>query len=281
MDIKDLIVFLEVAEEGNLSRAARKLNYVQSNVTMKIKQLEEELGTPLFYRNGKGVDVNTNGEILLPYAKQILQLVNEAVRSVQSNAERPMGTMKIGSTESTAAVRLPTILAQYCFAYPEVEVILETHTTDELIRLVVERKLEGAFVAGEAHHPDINSFLFHEEELTLISKDPLTSIHEVNGKNLLVFSHGCSYRKRLEAWLQEEKVVPNRILEFGTIEAIIGCVKAGIGTAVMMKEIIKENSSLAFTPLPETYSNIPTNFITRKDVLLSAALRKFLEFVKK
>lgn len=282
MDIKDLTVFLEVAEEGNLSRAARKLNYVQSNVTMKIKQLEEELGAPLFYRNGKGVEVNANGETLLPFAKQIIHLMNDAVHSVQSNAVKPKGMLKIGSTESTAAIHLPMILADYCTAYPEVEIIIETHTTDELIQCILERKLDGAFIAGETYHQEITSFLFKEEELILISKEPLSSVEELNEISILVFSHGCSYRKRLEEWLQKEKVLPKRILELGTIEAIIGCVKAGIGTAVILKAIVKEDdSSLVFMPLPEAYAKVPTNFITRKDVFISAALSKFVECVKK
>lgn len=281
VDIKDLIVFKEVAEEGNISRAAKNLNYVQSNVTMRIKQLEEELGAPLFYRNGKGVSLNANGEILLTYAKQIIYLIEQSIKSVQSNATQPLGTLKIGSTESTAAVRLPPILASYYETYPEVELILETHTTDELIQLVLERKLEGAFVAGEVHYPDLTSTLFREEELILISNQPLTSIQDLNKMSLLVFSHGCYYRNMLEKWLREEGVYPKRVLEFGTIEAIIGCVKAGMGIAVMMKAIVKgHDHSLTLTPLPEQYSKVPTTFITRKDVLYSAALRTFIEMIR-
>lgn len=281
MDIKDLIVFKEVAEERNISRAARNLNYVQSNVTMRIKQLEDELGIPLFYRNGKGVDLTTNGEILLTYAKQIIHLMEQSIKSVQSNATKPLGTLKIGSTESTAAVRLPPILTAYYATYPEVELILETHTTNELIQRVLERKLEGAFVAGEVHHPDLTSITFQEEKLTLISHQPLSSIQDLNEINVLVFSRGCYYRSMLEKWLYEEGVYPKRILEFGTIEAIIGCVKAGMGVAIMMKAIIKENDhSLLLTSLPQKYSSVLTTFITRKDVFYSAALGRFIEIMK-
>jgi LysR family transcriptional regulator, cell division regulator len=281
VDIKDLIVFKEVAEEGNISRAARNLNYVQSNVTMRIKQLEDELGAPLFYRNGKGVALNANGEILLTYAKQIMYLIEQSIKSVQSNALKPMGTLKIGSTESTAAIRLPPILAAYYATYPEVELILETHTTAELIQLVLERKLEGAFVAGEVHHHALTSTLFQEEELTLISHQPLSSLQDLNEISLLVFSHGCYYRNMLEKWLHEEGIYPKRVLEFGTIEAIIGCVKAGMGIAVMLQAITKgHDHSLTLTPLPQKYSSVPTTFITRKDVFYSAALGKFIEMMK-
>lgn len=171
MDIKDLTVFYEVAKENNISHAAKNLNYVQSGVTMRMKQLENELGVPLFYRNGKGVTLTSNGEILLTYAKQIIHLMDQSIKAVQSNRTDPKGTLKIGCTESTTAVRLPSILTAYYERYPEVELILETNTTEQLIKLVLERKLDGAFIAGSTQHNELHTNVFHEEELVLISKN--------------------------------------------------------------------------------------------------------------
>lgn len=171
MDIKDLTVFYEVAKESNISHAAKNLNYVQSGVTMRMKQLENELDVPLFYRNGKGVTLTSNGEILLTYAKQIIHLMDQSIKAVQSNGTEPKGTLKIGCTESTTAVRLPSILTAYYEKHPKVELILETNTTEQLIRLVLERKLDGAFIAGSTQHAELHTSVFREEELVLISKN--------------------------------------------------------------------------------------------------------------
>lgn len=138
---------------------------------MRIKQLENELGVPLFYRNGKGVTLTSNGEILLTYAKQIIHLMDQSIKAVQSNGTDPKGTLKIGCTESTTAVRLSSILTAYYERYPEVELILETNTTEQLIKLVLERKLDGAFIAGSTQHNELHTTVFHEEELVLISKN--------------------------------------------------------------------------------------------------------------
>ncbi|MBU8851894.1 LysR family transcriptional regulator [Priestia megaterium] len=276
MDIKDLLVFTTVAEEKNISKAAKTLSYVQSNVTMRIQQLEAELGTQLFQRSGKGVTLTSSGELLHRYAEEILRLTNEATITVQSSAHTPIGPLKIGATESTAALRLPPLLSTYCTAYPDVDFILETHTTDVLIQLVLERKLEGAFVAGSCDNPDVNTLFIQDEELVLVSRHPLPSLYSLNDMNLLAFSSGCAYRHTLEMLLTKEGVFPKRILEFGTIEAIIGCVKAGMGVAVMMKSIVSNhNHSLTLTPLPQPYSKVSTFFITRKDAFISAALREF------
>ncbi|WP_459500228.1 LysR family transcriptional regulator [Bacillus sp. C1] len=278
MDIKDLTVFHEVAKEGTISHAAQNLNYVQSNVTMRIKQLEKELCTPLFYRNGKGVSLTSHGEVLLPYAKQIIHLMEQSIKAVQSNTLHPKGTLKIGSTESTTAVRLPSILTSYYETYPEVELILETHATEHLIQLVLERKLEGAFIAGSIHHPDLNSILFRKEELVLISRLPLSSFDDLGKMNVLAFSKGCYYRSLLENWLHKEGIYPKRVLEFGTIEAILACVKSGMGIAIMIKSLIQDHEhSFVFTSLPESFSRVPTTFIVRKDTFYSGALRKFID----
>ncbi|PGZ09108.1 LysR family transcriptional regulator [Bacillus cereus] len=278
MDIKDLTVFYEVAKESNISHAAKNLNYVQSGVTMRIKQLENELGVPLFYRNGKGVTLTSNGEILLTYAKQIIYLMDQSIKAVQSNGIEPKGALKIGCTESTTAVRLPSILATYYEKYPQVELILATNTTEELIRFVLERKLDGAFIAGSTQHAELHTNAFHEEELVLISKKPLSSFEEIEDMNLLAFSHGCYYRSLLEDWLQEEGVSPKRFLGFGTIEAILACVKSGMGIAIMMKSILNGHKhDVSFTPLPNSFKKVPTTFITRKDIFHSAALQKFME----
>ena len=278
MDIKDLTIFHEVAKEGNISHAAQSLNYVQSNVTMRIKQLENELGAPLFYRNGKGVSLTSNGEILLTYTKQIIHLMEQSIKAVQNNGAQPKGTLKIGSTESTTAVRLPSILTSYYEMYPDVEFILETHSTEQLIQLVLERKLEGAFIAGNIHHSDLDSLLFQEEELVLVSKRPLFSFKDLGKMNILAFSKGCYYRNLLEKWLYEEGMYPKRVLEFGTIEAILACVKSGMGIAIMIKSLIQDHEhSLALTPLPKNFSRVPTTFIVRKDTFYSGALRKFID----
>ena len=93
MDITALKIFLAVAETGGVTRAAEKLHYVQSNVTARLKQLEEDLGTPLFYRNGRKLQITPAGQILSGYAERILRLTEEARQAVQDSPE-PRGRSK-------------------------------------------------------------------------------------------------------------------------------------------------------------------------------------------
>src|SRR5689334_1014264 len=147
MDASDLRVFEAVARLGGMNRAAAELNTVQSNVTARIRALEDELGTPLFHRHARGVALTDAGRRLQPYAAQVRAALQDARRAV-ADAGTPSGPLTIGSLETTAALRLSPVLAQYARAYPDVDLIIRTGTTCELVQLVLDAQLEGAFVCG-------------------------------------------------------------------------------------------------------------------------------------
>ena len=112
MEIRNLKTYIEVCEKGSFTRAAQQMGYTQSTVTAQIKQLEEELGTALFDRNGKHIQLNAMGEQLLSYANRIVSLEEEA-KNQFSDVETPKGTLRIGVIESVGAFLLPDILKAY------------------------------------------------------------------------------------------------------------------------------------------------------------------------
>src|SRR5215210_282454 len=154
MDVADLVTFEAVARSGSMTRAAQELVTVQSNVTARVQRLEQELGVPLFYRHSRGVTLTSAGERLTPYAERIRQLMEEARHAVQE-ASHPGGPLRVGSLETTASLRLPPILTAYATAYPDVDIILQTGTTAELVAAVLDRRMEAALVAGPIAHPDL------------------------------------------------------------------------------------------------------------------------------
>ena len=168
MDIGDLNFFLAVARAGGISRASKELLTVQSNISSRIRALEDELGVELFRRDARGVTLTNSGERLLPYAEQITQLVRE-VRQVVSDDRDPGGRLAIGSMETTAGSRLPGVLAAFGEECPRVDFTLVTDTTDALTTQVIEHRLDGAFVCGPVRHPDLVSEQVFIEQLVLVS----------------------------------------------------------------------------------------------------------------
>jgi DNA-binding transcriptional LysR family regulator len=280
MDAADLKFFEEVAQSGGMSRAAKKLNTVQSNVTRRIRMLESELNVSLFNRTGRGVSLTPAGEQLLPFAIRIAQLIDEAARAISDDG-RPKGSLVIGSLETTAALRLTPFLSQFVADFPEVDFSLKTGTSRELVE-DVEHRLEGAFVCGPIHHPDLLQRKMYQERLVVLTARRETSLSAYLRKNdlrMVVLRAGCSYRLILESWLAHRGIVGVRILEFGTLEAIIGCVEAGLGMTLLPEALVGpvwRDERVAVHPLPNDYGHVDTLFIRRRDSFQSSALKALL-----
>jgi len=282
MDAADLRVFEAVARLGSMSRAATELNTVQSNVTARIRQLEDELGAALFHRSSRGVVLTDAGRRLLPYAAEAGRVLADARRAVADNGS-PSGPLVIGSLETTAALRLSPVLADYIARYPEVDLALRTGTTDEMVAEVLAHRLDGAFVCGPVEHPELVEETIFREELALLTAPGAGGLEALlagQAAKIVVLRLGCSYRQRLEDILARRGIVGLRRLEFGTIEAIIACVAAGLGVTLLPRSLIGtvwRDGRVAVHPLPESEARVDTVFVRRRDGFTSTALAAFLD----
>ena len=239
IDLDTLDIFRTVVQEGGVIRAAAKLNRVQSNVTTRIKQLEERLGKQLFRRQGRSLVLSPEGELLLSYAQRLFRIADEAEHELRSG--KPMGAFRIGSLESTAGSRLAPVLSKFHRLYPAVVVELVTGTTGALIQRVSNFELEAAFVSEPFTAPGLGAAKVFDEELVLITgrdMPAVTRASQLAGHTLIAFMNGCSYRKRMEEWLGESSVMPARTLEFASYQAMIACVAAGTGYALVPKSLL-------------------------------------------
>jgi DNA-binding transcriptional LysR family regulator len=239
IDLDSLEIFRAVVQEGGIVRAANKLNRVQSNVTTRIKQLEERLGLQLFRRQGRSLVLSPEGELLLTYAQRLFRLADEAESELRNG--KPIGVFRIGSLESTAGSRLAPILSRFHRLYPGVVVELVTGTTGALVQRVCNFEIEAAFISEPFTAPALETLKVFEEELVLITaKDAaeVTRPGDLGGSTLIAFANGCSYRKRLEDWLGTAGVMPARTLEFASYQAMIACVAAGTGFAMVPKSLL-------------------------------------------
>jgi DNA-binding transcriptional LysR family regulator len=281
MDAGDLKFFEAVARTGAINRAALDLNTVQSNVTARIRHLEEELGTALFRRHSRGVTLTAAGRRLLPFAAKSAHLFEQARRAV-TDTGTPTGTLAIGSLETTAALRLSPVLSDYAARFPAVDLVLRTGTTAELVDAVLDRRLEGAFVCGPVNHPELVEEVVFREELAVISAPSVPSLTALFARSELkcvVLRLGCSYRQRLESVLASRGIVGLRWLEFGTIDGIVACVAAGIGVSLLPRALIEpaaRSGRIRIHRLPADEAIVETNFIRRTDETTSSALRAFV-----
>jgi DNA-binding transcriptional LysR family regulator len=265
MDLASLTIFRAVVEQGGVNRAAAKLNRVPSNVTTRLKQLEERLGTELFIRRNGRLSLSVEGKLLLTYAQQILQLAAEAESAVRSG--KPKGTLRLGALESTSATRLPPILSRYHRLYPEVQIELVTGTSGALVSRVHAQDIEAAFVAEPFNIQNLEMQAAFVEELVLIAPKGIGRIQsprDISNRTVIAFASGCSYRQRLEAWLGSANVLPERIMEFQSYHAIVACVAAGSGIAIVPRSVVRITPGareVVATPLPGKIANARTQLV--------------------
>jgi DNA-binding transcriptional LysR family regulator len=241
MELSQLRMVKAVCDTGSLARAAETLHCVPSNITARLKSLERELGTSLFFRDGRGVRVSPAGQIFLEYATRILSLTEEARRAIApSNA--PSGPLRIGAIESSATGRLPQLLAKYHAQYPQVSLELSTGTWAQLLDDIRHRRLDAAIVAVDVERPGLKRAVMYREDLVLIAADslgPLRSAADLQGKAIFMWPVGCPYRLALEQWLlRHGQVQP--IISIASYGAIVGCVSAGAGVSLVPRGIYEQ-----------------------------------------
>ncbi|MCY7787837.1 LysR family transcriptional regulator [Bacillus inaquosorum] len=279
MELRDLQIFKSVAHHKSITGAAKELSYVQSNVTARIKQLENELKTPLFNRHKKGVSLSPEGRKMIEHVNKILKDVEE-LKQAFLDSDVPSGILKIGTVETVRI--LPTILASYYKKYPNVDLSLQAGLTEELIKKVTNQELDGAFISGPIKHSILEQYDVYTEKLTLVTTNKTFNIEDFLTTPILVSNRGCGYRSRLEHWLQDEGLLPNRILEFNILETILNSVALGLGITVVPESAVRHLSTAGKVychPLPEKYSCISTVFIRHKDAYLTNSMRSLLKTI--
>lgn len=283
MDLVQLEIFRAVADHGSISAAAKHIHRVPSNLTMRIKQLEQDLGAELFIREKSRLRLSPAGWSFLDYARQILDLVQKA-RATVAGAE-PQGTFALGSLESTAAVRIPQLLAAYNQRYAKVDLDLSTGPSGTMIDGVLAGRLAAAFVDGPLLHPALEGVPVFEEEMVIIAPQHHQPIHraqDVNGENIYAFRANCSYRHHFESWFSKDAAVPGKIFEMESYHGMLACVSAGAGLALMPRSMLESMpgcSTVSIWPLSSAYRYLCTWLVWRRGTV-SQSLNMFVRLLE-
>ena len=269
MDLTQLKMFCAVAESGSVVRAAEQLNRVPSNLTTRLRQLEEELGSDLFIREKQRLRLSPVGHNFLCYAQRILALSEEALAMTHSG--EPAGHFALGSMESTAASRLPELLAGFHQRYPAVTLALTTGTSGEIIDRVRAGTLAAALADGPVSGDDLNSCVAFDEQLLLVSSldhPAIASPADAAGATLFAFRNSCSYRSRFENWYREAGVQHGPVMEISSYHAMLACVASGAGLALLPASVLAllpGHQRVRQHPLPAALRDTATWLVWRRD----------------
>lgn len=274
MDSNLLKVFVTVANTNSISLAARELKFAQSNVTARIKQLEKNTGHSLFHRIPKGVLLTTAGEKLFSYACEIVKKTEEAVLVMKNLEEQ--SSLRVGSTESNAVVRIVPFLVNLHKDQPRIQLELQTGTTAEVTKMILDYKVDIAFISGKPKNEELMVLNKFEEDIVIVEPKS-EKIPDV----LLLFKKGCMYDSFVQEYYKNQGQREHKTLEFGSYETILGCVKAGMGKSLLPLSIVEKlgyENDLKIIKLDKLTANIPTCMVCRKDYL--PKISSYLEQMK-
>ena len=280
MEFSQLRIFQAVAEEGSITRAAERLHRVPSNLSTRLKQLEEQLGVDLFLRERQRLQLSPAGKVLLDYAAKLFALHDEAHAAVQGG--QPAGDFLLGTMYSTAATHLPDLLAAYHRAYPAVNLQVQSGPSGELFEGLLTNRLDAALVDGPLELAGLDGVPLCDERLVLITEAdhaPVRSALDVQDRAVFTFRRGCSYRMRLEAWFAHDHATMGRAMEIESYQGMLACVIAGSGVALMSESMLASlpgRERVTVHPLAEPFASATTWLMWRKG-MVGANLNAWIE----
>jgi DNA-binding transcriptional LysR family regulator len=283
MELSDLVIFRAVVEAGGVTRAAERLHRVQSNVTTRIRQLEEKLGTPLFIREGKRLHLSPAGQVLLDYAQRLLALADEARDAVRDGS--PRGALVLGAMESTSAVRLPGPLSDFVRLYPEVKLTLKSGNPQQLAAAVLAGTIDAALVTGPIVDGPFEREPVYREELVIVASAGHAAITRGSAeppRSIVAFEQGCPHRARLEQWYAGKNSMPAQTIEITSYHAMLGCVVVGMGISLVPLSVLAtfpERARLSVHALPPGSDCAQTDLIWRKGAM-SPKIRALVQVLK-
>lgn len=282
MNTNDLKIFEAVAANGSFTKAAQAMFTVQSNVTARIKNLEEEFGADLFIRTSRKVTLTSAGETMMYYSKQIGHLVQEARKDIEKS-NQVSGHLKIGCIETTMAFKVPDILARFTEAYPDVELEFKSEIRSELISDVINYKLDAAFVSAPINATELEQLHIKDEQLVIFASanaPELKMILASQPVKIVVFDQGCVFRARLESWLNSKGIIQYKSIVLNSLDGIVNFVEADLGISILPAELIAQyykGRKLKTFTLNKELGTMSTVLIFRKNMPQSRALKAFVE----
>ncbi|MFJ7364810.1 LysR family transcriptional regulator [Peribacillus frigoritolerans] len=277
MELRQLITFKTIVEKGGFNKAAEHLGYAQSSITTHIKELEKELGRPVFDRLGKKVILTHYGNEFLSYATKIIELYNQSLNI----DKEPQGALTLGISESLTICRIPSLLLEYKTKYPKVKLSLKSLENYDVTKSLQNGEIDIALLLEKDgwRQEELYSEKLIRERMVLISS---LNVEDLSQTALYTESR-CSYKSVFDEYIRHQNMDVTESLEFQSIEAIKQCVKSGLGVSLVPYFSVREeleSNKLKGEIIPQHHSSISTYLTYHKDKWLSPSLIRMIELIQ-
>jgi len=285
MLLRHIRYFLAVAEQGNFTRAAEALHVSQPTLSQQIKQLEENLGTPLFDRSGRTVRLTDAGMAWMRYARLALQDLEAGTRAIHDVATLERGNLRLAMTPTFTAYLVGPVIDAFYRQYPGVSVSIHEMTQDRIEALLAEDRLDVGIAFSQAQSVDIVAEELFTESLNMMvgAQHPLVQQREplsaqvFEQQPLVLLSEDFATRQFIDDYCRRQGIRPRVAMEANAIGAIIEIVRRGQLATLLPAAVAQENLQLHPVRLTDVMPARRAVLLQRKDAYHSAASRAFIE----
>ena len=281
-------VFLEVAQQGNISAAAQRLFISQSAVSQSVKQLEEQLQVRLFSRSTRGVSLTSEGKLLLEYVSHALGLLQSGEEKIAASRQLLTGELIIGASDTVTKTYLLSRLEAFHKDYPDIRIRILNGTTSMVLDYLHAGQVDIAF-ASEAPDETVYSVRHCVDTHTIfvaapdyLEFDKVYTMEEIAALPLILLERKASSRVYFERYFQEHGVQIHPEIELGSHNLLISLARIGLGVACVTEEFSLSGLSRGVIVPLKTDFEIPPRAVTMctlQGVTPTSAANRFMDFI--
>ena len=287
MEVRDLQVFISVAKHLNYTRAGEEVHLSQPSVSVRIKQLENELRVKLFEQLGKKVALTEAGKLLVPYANRVISAVEDARHAIEELQGLDRGSLRIGASTTPGMYIIPGTIARFKQLHAHIDVHLGIRDTREIEDGVIRNEFDFGFVGGHLAGDEVDVLPWLTDELVLIvppthrlAKQKIVKREELMKERFIGRESGSATRATVADRLKEWEIQLETVMEMENPESLKKAVQSGLGIAFISKFAVETElkaKALAAVRIQKLAISRELKIVYRRDKHLSRAARAFIE----
>jgi DNA-binding transcriptional LysR family regulator len=291
MDVRDLQVFLSVSKHLNYTRAGEEINLSQPSVSVRVRQLETELGVRLFEQLGKKVVLTDAGQLLVPYANRVMAAVDDAHHAIDELQGLERGSLRIGASTTPGMYLVPQVVAHFKRSHPKIGIHLRIKDTREVEDGVLRNEFDFGFVGGHLAAEDVSAVSWLTDELLLVvppdhrlARKKAVTKQDLQQERFIVREFGSATRATIVTQLQQANFELETVIEMENPESIKKAVQSGLGIAFISKFAVATElkaKTLTAIRVRDLTINRELKIVHRKDKHLSRAALAFIEVAQR
>src|SRR5438132_1678588 len=290
MDVRDLQVFLSVAKHLNYTRAGEEVNLSQPSVSVRMRELERDLGSKLFEQLGKKIALTEAGQLLVPYATRIIAAMSDARQAIDELQGLERGLLRIGASTTPGMYLIPQTVAHFKRRYPKIEVHLAVKDTRQIEDGVIRNEFDFGFVGGHLAGDEVDVLPWMTDHLIRVvpSNHALARNRSVKAADLrkerfILREAGSATRAAVANHLQKADRKVETFMEMENPESVKKAVQSGLGIAFISRFAVETElkaKSLGAVRVKDLDINRELKIVYRKDKHLGRAAQTFIEMAQ-